>query len=195
MNHPDDESGQQQRQPVKSVPGPTAGAHEQTRHTGRYFVKDECPRHLWRAVRFWPAKHQHALGLDRQPELAGLLGQGDGDSALAWARAALAEMGRAHPAAAATLREALARPVLYFDHEHQLVLDGEVVEGWVRYRAVALPPSASPQLAPLAAAIGAGDRLTLDDRQLLVERGGHTQLRLERTDPALGLIAPFGVVP
>jgi hypothetical protein len=116
-------------------------------------------------------------------------------AALAWARAALAEMGRAHPAAAAALREALARPVLYFDHEHQLVLDGELVEGWVRYRAVALPPSASPQLAPLAAAIGAGDRLTLDDRQLLVERGGHTQLRLERTDPALGLIAPFGVVP
>ncbi len=116
-------------------------------------------------------------------------------AALAWARAVLAEMGRVHPAATAALRAALARPVLYFDHDHQLALDGELVDGSVRYRAAAVPPSVSPQLAPLASAIGAGDCLTFDDRQLLVERGGHTQLRLGRTDPALGLIAPFGVVP
>jgi hypothetical protein len=114
-------------------------------------------------------------------------------AALAWARAALAEMAHVHPAATAALRAALARPVLYFDHEHQLVLDGEPLDtGSIRYRAVAVPPSASPQLAALATAIGTGDRLTLDDRQLVVQRAGLTQWCLQRTDPALGLIAPFG---
>jgi glutamate-ammonia-ligase adenylyltransferase len=41
-----------------------------------------------------------ALGLDRQPELAGLLGQGEGDAALAWARAA----GEGAPDVGAALR-------------------------------------------------------------------------------------------
>jgi hypothetical protein len=143
------------------------------------------------------------------------------DRALAWARTAFAEMARAHPASVEELRVALARPVLYFDHEHQLVLDG-VAEGSegprvqgskreraprsvpetlgpsnrsamrIAYRAVALPQCVSAQCAALAAAIGRGDRLSLDDRQLLVQSGGQTVLRLERTDPALGFVAPFG---
>lgn len=114
------------------------------------------------------------------------------ERALAWARASLAEMARAHPALAQELRTALARPVLYFDHEHQLVLDGEPADGIVEYRGVSLPRAAPPHLTPLAAAVGRGDRLSLDDRRLLVERGGQAVLRLERTDPALGFVAPFG---
>ena len=61
MHDPDDEPGQQQRQPVESVPGSTPNAHEQTRHAGRQFIEQERPRHLWRAVRRRPAKHQHPL--------------------------------------------------------------------------------------------------------------------------------------
>jgi hypothetical protein len=115
--------------------------------------------------------------------------------ALEWARAALAEMARAHPDAVAALRNELARPVLYFDHEHQLVLDGALVEDKVAYRSVALPSSASAQFVPLAAAIGRGDRVSLDDRRLVVERHGLVVLRLDRTDPGLGFIAPFGATP
>ena len=115
------------------------------------------------------------------------------DRALAWARTALAESARVHPTYAGELRAVLARPVLYFDHEHQVVFDGEVVDGTVTYRAVALAPSPSSQLAVLAAAFGRGERLSLDDRYLLVERGTQMVLRLERTDPGLGFIAPFGI--
>jgi len=114
-------------------------------------------------------------------------------AALAWARATLQELARVHPAIVDGLRAALAQPVVYFDHDHQLVFDGEPVDGAIRYRAVARTPSASPQLAALARAIARGDRLTLNDRELLVERSGRVVWRLERTDPALGFIAPFGV--
>ena len=113
-------------------------------------------------------------------------------AALAWARSCLEEMTRAHPALAGELRTTLAQPVLYFDHDHQLVLDGECADGRVAYRAVKRLESASPQLAALGAAIGRGDRLSFNDRQLIVERSGEILLRLVRTDPALGFIAPFG---
>jgi len=114
------------------------------------------------------------------------------EPALAWARAALTEMARVYPLFVDELRALLARPVLYFDHDHQLVLDGAYADGRVAYRAVALASPASPELAAFAAAIGAGDRLSLDDHRLLVERDGQPIMQLERTDPALGVIAPFG---
>ncbi len=114
------------------------------------------------------------------------------ERALAWACACLAEMARVHPAVVAALRAALARPVLYFDHDHQLVLDGEYVDGRVSYSAVALTESAPPQLTALAAALRLGNQLSLDDRRLRVERDGRPVLNLTRTDPALGFIAPFG---
>lgn len=113
--------------------------------------------------------------------------------ALAWSRTALAEMARVHPELIEALRATLARPVLYFDHDHQLVFDGEHVDGRVVYRGVAVMPAAAPQIGALAAAIGRGDQLVLDDQLLLVERDGQPVLRLERTDPALGFVAPFGV--
>jgi predicted dehydrogenase len=117
-------------------------------------------------------------------------------AALAWARASHAELARAHPSFAAALQLNLARPVLYFDHEHQLnfdgvgALDGE--QRRVAYRAVALPDVASPELAGLAAAIARGDQLMLDDRYLKILKRGEVIVELARTDPALGFVAPFG---
>jgi hypothetical protein len=116
-------------------------------------------------------------------------------AALEWARSALAELARQHPATAAALRAFLARPVLYFDHDHQLVLDGKASDGEITYRSVTLPLPASPPFAALAGAIGQGDRLSLDDRQLLVRGTGRVLLRLDRTDPGLGFVAPFGALP
>ncbi len=111
--------------------------------------------------------------------------------ALGWARAALAELARAHPPAVDVLRAALTRPVLYFDHDHQLVFDGNCTGAGLAYRTVALAPGSSAQLGPLAAAIASGNRLVFDDRHLHIERDGQTVFRLERTDPALGFVAPF----
>jgi len=113
-------------------------------------------------------------------------------AALSWARACLREMAKSHPAFVDELRAALAQTVLYFDHEHQLVFDGTATNGRVDYRAVQQSESASPQLAALGIAIGHGNRLSFDDRELVVERDGEIVLRLVRTDPALGFIAPFG---
>jgi hypothetical protein len=115
-------------------------------------------------------------------------------AALAWARSCLGEMARTHPMFAEELRITLARPVLYFDHDHQLLFDGEYADGRVAYRAVEQLESASPQLTDLGAAIGRGDRLSFDDRELVVERNGQSVLRLVRTDPALGFVAPFGTI-
>ena len=72
------------------------------------------------------------------------------ERALAWARACLTEMARTHPAFVDELRAVLARPVLYFDHDHQLVFDGEAAVDTVAYRAVVLTPSAPPLLGALA---------------------------------------------
>lgn len=115
------------------------------------------------------------------------------ERALEWARRALHEMARMHPGIAGQLRTVLARPVLYFDHDHQIVFDGELAGAGVAYRTVALAPSATPQLTALGAAISRGNRLTFDRESLRVEHDGGRILYLERTDPALGFVAPFGV--
>jgi hypothetical protein len=113
--------------------------------------------------------------------------------ALAWACATLAELERGDSALVAALRSVLARPVLYFDHEHQLVFEGECPSATtITYRSAAVPPFASPGLHALAVAVARGDRLTLTDEILEVTGSGGPVLRLERTDPALGIIAPFG---
>lgn len=108
--------------------------------------------------------------------------------ALAWVHKALAELGAVYPDYLASLRSALARPALYFDHEHQLVLDGACQGEELTYRAVAW---SSPRLSPLAAAIASGSRLLFGDQTLVVERGGRVLWRWQRTDPALGFVAPF----
>jgi hypothetical protein len=113
------------------------------------------------------------------------------EAALAWARSCLTEMAIVHPALVSELQAALAQPILYFDHDHQLVFDGDFVGGGITYRGVQQWETASPQLTVLGAAIARGDQLSLNDRELVVERDGQTVLRLARTDPALGFVAPF----
>jgi len=115
------------------------------------------------------------------------------ESALAWACASLDEMGRVYPEAVSALCAALAQPVLYFDHEHQIALDGRYREGVVSYRNASCPPWVSAPFGTLATVIASGDRLLLDERRLLVERESEVALQLQRTDPTLGFVAPFGV--
>lgn len=99
------------------------------------------------------------------------------------------------PASGERIRSTLARPVLYFDHDLQLAFDGEVSGGRLAYRSVAVEEAVADLLGPLAAALGLGDGLTFDDGALEVGRNGKRLFRLERTDPALGFLAPFGGDP
>jgi hypothetical protein len=130
-------------------------------------------------------------------------------AALDLARASLAEMERAHAGTVAALRTMLARPVLYFDHEHQIVLDGRTAHApgatgatgamheatvLVRYDGVSVTHDASPDFAAFAGAVGDGDELQLLDDALIVRARGRELFRLARTDPALGMIAPFGLL-
>ncbi|MEM7155592.1 MAG: hypothetical protein AAF799_22270 [Myxococcota bacterium] len=113
------------------------------------------------------------------------------EAALAYARATLAEAEREQPGLTARLRHVLARPVLYFDHEHQVVIeptaeyDGS--PGPVPIAGATVPTWVSAAMARFARAIGASGRLELTDAELRL--GTQT---LHRTDPALGLVAPFG---
>jgi hypothetical protein len=114
--------------------------------------------------------------------------------ALAWVCATLGELERVEPAIVAALRAVLARPVLYFDHEHQLVFDGECPSPTtITYRSVAVPPFADRGLHALVTAVARGNRLTFTDEALEVTGSRGPVLQLGRTDPALGVIAPFGV--
>jgi len=113
-------------------------------------------------------------------------------AALAWARTSLDEMRNAHPMAFDELRSALRQPVLYFDHDHQIVFDGRVAGDQIEYQGVTLGVPASPRFAALAAVVADGNRLVLGDETLIVERDGRCLLRLSRTDPGLGFVAPFG---
>lgn len=112
-------------------------------------------------------------------------------AALTWARTALEEMRRVHPDSVDDLRAWLRRPVLYFEHEHQLIFDGRVNGDGVDFDAVTPSTSSHPQWVALCAAVAAGNRLIFDDTALVVERDGRAVLRLDRTDPGLGFVAPF----
>src|SRR5262249_867801 len=83
---------------------------------------------------------------------------------LEWAQVPLEGLAQAHAAFARDLRAALARPVLYFDDDSQIAFDGEWDGQGIVYREVVLPRAAAEPLVALATAIGAGDRLSLDDR-------------------------------
>lgn len=112
-------------------------------------------------------------------------------AALELARAVLAQMEAAHPGVTAEVRAALARPVLYFDHDRQIALDGEASGERARYRGAAVPET-NAGLGALGGVIASGDELVLDEEALVVLRRGAELLRLARTDPSLGLLAPFG---
>jgi hypothetical protein len=114
-------------------------------------------------------------------------------AARAWAQAVLQQMEGSWPGLIASVRDQLAQPTLYFEHERQAALRGIAsARGQVRYSAVAVPSQVAADFHPFAAALGEGDNLRLDDRALEVERAGTLRWRLERTGPFLGAVFPFG---
>lgn len=114
------------------------------------------------------------------------------EAAVDWARASFREMASVHSQLAAEMRRCLARPVLYFDHEHQIVLHGASSEGGVDYEAVSLPNGGSASLHRLESALAAANRVLLEDARLVALRDGTPVFEWRRTDPGLGWIAPFG---
>lgn len=119
--------------------------------------------------------------------------------ALDWARRTLAAMAEDHPQTVRALHDALARPALYFDHERLLTFDG-VAEPLgagafrARYREVRAGPSAPEPFVRWAALFSAGDAVAIGDESLVIYSGSDSIARFRRTDPALGLLAPFSAV-
>lgn len=110
--------------------------------------------------------------------------------ALAHARATLEAAEHDEPGLTARLRSALARPVLYFDHEHQVIVDGTrglgADAGVVQVRGAWVPPWTGADMAEFAGVLGAAGSLALTDAEL---RAG--ALTLHRAHSALGFLAPF----
>ncbi len=110
------------------------------------------------------------------------------------AHAALAALEAAHPGARGRLEALLARPVLYFTHDHQVVFDGHAEDLGhamrVRYRGAGRPRFTAP-LGDLGGVLAAGDELELSHRRLVVRRRGVELASLARSDPGLGFVAPF----
>ena len=109
-----------------------------------------------------------------------------------YARAALSAMERVHPGVFAAFSAVLGRPVLYFDDHDAVTLAGHLHGEEVRYEAASVSPGASAEVAALAAVICQGDTLRWTHEELRVQAQGRELLRLARTDPGLGFLAPFG---
>jgi len=110
-------------------------------------------------------------------------------------------LARTQPDTAATLRRALARPVLFFDHARLVVLEGARLDGDViRYGGVAggLSPTEDHAVRErferaLCAVLTRGDGLRVTDGALEVLRGSARAAWLPRCEPSLGVLAPFGL--
>jgi hypothetical protein len=113
----------------------------------------------------------------------------DCPAALEWARRVLREMEKAYPGTTERVQRQLARPVLYFDHEHQISLDAKPTDdGWDVARAF-VPPGTEASFAAFAGALAGARVRWLDDR-MEIERASDVKV-LRRTDPPLGFLAPF----
>ncbi len=104
-------------------------------------------------------------------------------AAVAFADAALTAMDDAEPGKAARWQRLLARPVLYFDHDHQLWFDGTSDGGRIAYQAVEYAGT-SRGIAALAGHCATSTELTVTAMAI-----GD----LARIDPGLGFVAPFGL--
>lgn len=121
--------------------------------------------------------------------------------AIAQAEAVLALLGETQPEAAARLRLALARPVLFVDHARLVVLTAARVDGdVVRHGGVVGGVSPTDDLAvrdrfeqAMGAVLARGDGLRVTDGALEVLRGGERAAWLPRRSPGLGVLAPFGL--
>lgn len=101
----------------------------------------------------------------------------------------LAAIEVARPGTSARLRAALARPVLYVDHDRQVWLDGTSTSDGARYRAVDAI-GRGHDLPEMAATIARGETLAMG-AAIEVARGGETIARIERRDPTPGFLARF----
>jgi len=121
--------------------------------------------------------------------------------AVAQAEAVLDLFAREQPETVATIRRALARPVLFVDHARLVVLEGARRDGdVVRYgRAVGgVSPTDDRAVRDgferaMGAVLSRGDGLRVTDTALEVLRGGERAAWLPRRAPGLGLLAPFGL--
>lgn len=113
--------------------------------------------------------------------------------ALEQARATLAEMARVHPDILPSVRESLTAPVLYFDHRQRLLFRGSGNRSTLHFSVVSAPSDAPADIASLGGLLASGDTLLWDHDALRLSRGSDPAFTLERTDPGLGFIAPFGV--
>lgn len=121
--------------------------------------------------------------------------------AAAQAETVLDLLARTDPSTVATLRQALARPVLFVDHARLVVLEGARRDGdVVRYGGVVGGVSPTDDRAvrdgferAMGAVLARGDGLRVSDGALEVLRGGERTAWLPRRAPGLGLLAPFGL--
>jgi len=116
------------------------------------------------------------------------------EAATEFADATVAAMDAHAPGTRDRLARALSRPVIYFDHDHQLWFDGRSDGTRITYDGVD-HVGGSQAMSRLAALVAQGDELTLDHDELSVQRAGETVARLPRIDPGLGFLAPFGSTP
>jgi len=120
--------------------------------------------------------------------------------AVTQAEAVLDLLGRLQPATAATLRRALARPVLFFDHARLVVLSDAHADGDVlRYGGAVggVSPTDDRDVRDrferaLGAALSRGDGLRVTRGAIEVLRGGRRGAWMPRRPPGLGVLAPFG---
>ncbi len=115
--------------------------------------------------------------------------------ALAYARRVLDTIEAYTPGAREALRATLARPVLYFDHDHQVWLDplpgggGRGSPRCVGYAGLWSTVGAATD--GLAVLLGRGDTLCLEDEALLIRHGKATVATLDRDDPDLAALFCF----
>jgi hypothetical protein len=114
------------------------------------------------------------------------------EAAREFARRTLEALRGEHPECAEKVEAVLRRPALYFAQDEVILFDGEATADTIAYERVFVPPGASRRIRRLAAALGEGDRVTLSAEGLKASRGGNVRFELERSDPALGFVAPFG---
>jgi hypothetical protein len=114
-------------------------------------------------------------------------------AARAEVEACLGEMERAHAGVRDALSTLLGRSVLYFDDGRLVVLHGRARGGEVHYSGALVPEGAPHEIVALGGVIAQGDQLSWTDEALVVRSAGRELARLRRSDPGLGLLAPFSV--
>lgn len=161
------------------------------------------------AIRYAAVARTHALGLPFAPVLNNLFAyvlpsfpcSYGCPRAVAQAEAVLAMLERAQPETAATLRRALARPVLFVDHARLVVLTGARRDGdVVRYGGAVGGVSPTDDRGvrdgferALGAVLARGDGLRVTGSAIEVLRGAERAAWLPRAAPFLGVLATFGL--